>query len=200
MPVILEVEHTTTYRYRNPVVFLPHRVAFHPRTAHDIKVLSASLEVSPHSKQHWMHDVFSNSLAVVEPLVPANELRFAARFTIEHHGVANEELPISPEAEYFPFSYTAERLAHLSTYLPLQYPDDAGECNDLTEIVAAVKVGAGVTAVATGLRARIWQHKYIDLYLLLEQSTNMNVLSVCIVRARATQPLRDPQIRCLCVL
>ena len=105
---------------------LPHRVAFLPRAAHDIRVLQSSLEVSPHSKQHWMHDVFSNSLAVVEPLQPADELRITARFCIEHHGVQNQELPIAAEAEYLPFNYSDERRSDLSNFLPLQYPEDAG--------------------------------------------------------------------------
>jgi Bacterial transglutaminase-like N-terminal region len=63
-PIVLEVEHITTYRYTQPVEFSTHRVAFHPRAAHDIRVLCATL---------------------VEPLVPAHELRFTARFAIEHH-------------------------------------------------------------------------------------------------------------------
>jgi transglutaminase-like putative cysteine protease len=62
MSVILEVEHVTTYRYAKPVEFGVHRVAFHPRAAHDIRVLYADLTVSPHSRQHWIHDVFSNSV------------------------------------------------------------------------------------------------------------------------------------------
>ncbi len=40
----------------------------------------------------------------------------------------------------------------------LQYPNDAGECNDpktMSDIIAAVKVGAGVTAVATDLMALV---------------------------------------------
>jgi transglutaminase-like putative cysteine protease len=125
MSTVLQVEHTTVYHYARPVTFSSNRVAFLPRAAHDLKVLTADLEVSPHSRQHWMHDVFSNSLAVVEPLVPADELRFVARFTIEHLGVKNHELPVTPEAELYPFKYSAERLIDLSTFLPLQYPDDA---------------------------------------------------------------------------
>lgn len=123
-PIVLAVEHTTTYRYARPVTFLPHRVAFHPRAAHDIRVLSASLEVSPHSRQHWIHDVFSNSLTIVEPLVPADELRFVARFTIEHHGQSHERLPVAPEAEHYPFQYTPERQLDLAGLLAPQYPED----------------------------------------------------------------------------
>jgi glycine dehydrogenase len=37
----------------------------------------------------------------------------------------------------------------------LQYPNDRGECNDLTDTIAAVKVSGGVTAVATDLMALV---------------------------------------------
>ena len=124
MSVFLEVEHVTTYRYNKPVEFSPHRVMFRPRAAHDIRVLSATLEASPHSKQHWVQDVFSNSVAVVEPRVPADVLELRARFVIEHFGTKNLELPIDPEAENYPFQYADEDRMDLATFLPPQYPDD----------------------------------------------------------------------------
>ena len=130
MSVFIEVEHLTTYRYAKPVTFSPHKVMFRPRAAHDIRVLRASLEVSPLSRQHWVHDVFSNSVAVVELLEPADELRFAARFTIEHFGEHNLELPVDPEARDYPFEYSADDRLDLAPYLPLQYPDDAGVVSD----------------------------------------------------------------------
>jgi transglutaminase-like putative cysteine protease len=125
LPIILDVEHVTTYRYVRAVEFSAHRVAFHPRAAHDMRVLHAELEVTPYSRQHWIHDVFSNSVAVVEPLVPADELRFTARFAVEHHGLKNHELPIAPEAKLYPFEYSADDRDDLSSFLRPQYPDDA---------------------------------------------------------------------------
>ncbi|WP_109483721.1 transglutaminase family protein [Paraburkholderia sp. C35] len=124
MSVFLEVEHITTYRYNKPVEFSPHRVMFRPRAAHDIRVLSATLEASPHSTQYWLQDVFSNSVAVVEPRVPADVLTLHARFVIEHFGVKNLELPLAPEAENYPFQYSLEDRLDLSPFLPPQYPDD----------------------------------------------------------------------------
>ncbi len=126
MSVILEVEHVTTYRYAKPVEFGPHRVAFHPRAAHDIRVLYADLTVEPHCRQRWIHDVFSNSIAIVEPLVPADTLTLSARFAIEHLGVKNHELPVDKDVKLYPFKYTEDDLNNLSGYLPLQYPGDAG--------------------------------------------------------------------------
>ena len=125
MSVFIEVEHITTYRYAQPVKFCPHKVMFRPRAAHDIRVLRASLEVSPLARQHWVHDVFSNSVAVVELLEPADELRFDASFTIEHFGEHNLDLPVDAEARDYPFEYTADDRIDLASFLPLQYPDDA---------------------------------------------------------------------------
>ena len=125
MSVFLEVEHVTTYRYRTPVEFAAHRVMFRPRAGHDIRVLSATLEVSPHSKQYWIQDVFSNSVAVVTPQVPADVLELHARFVIEHFGVKNLELPVAAEAECFPFQYADEDRVDLANFLPQQYPEDA---------------------------------------------------------------------------
>jgi transglutaminase-like putative cysteine protease len=130
MSVFLEVEHLTTYRYAKPVEFSPHKIMFQPRAAHDIRVLRAGLEVSPLSRQHWVHDVFSNSVAVVELLEPAAELRFAAHFTIEHFGVKNLELPVAPEARDYPFEYGPDYQIDLAPFLALQYPDDAGLVRD----------------------------------------------------------------------
>ena len=166
MSVLLEVEHVTTYRYARPVEFSAHRVLFHPRTAHDIRVLSTELEVSPASRQRWIHDVFSNSVAIVEPLVPAAELRFTVRFTIEHHGTPNHELPVAPEAELYPFEYNADDRNDLSGFIPAQYPDDAAAVRDwvaqflprqgrirtrdvLTNINEGIRNGFGYAARAT---------------------------------------------------
>src|SRR5262245_9596382 len=124
MSVFLEVEHVTTYRYYKPVEFSPHRVMFRPRAAHDIRVLSATLEVAPHSKQYWVQDVFSNSVAVVEPRVPADMLELRARFVIEHFGTKNLELPVAAGAENYPFQYADEDRLDLANFLPPQYPDD----------------------------------------------------------------------------
>jgi transglutaminase-like putative cysteine protease len=142
MSILLEVEHVTTYRYTRPVTFSPHRVVFRPRAAHDIRIVNASLEVSPHSRQYWIHDVFSNSVAIVEPLIPADELRLTARFTIEHHGVQNLEIPIADEAKFYPFQYSAEDQLDLANFLPQQYPDDAAA---LREWVAPFLPQRGLT-------------------------------------------------------
>lgn len=84
-PLVLAVEYTTAYRYARAVNFLPHRVAFHPQSEQDIRVRSASLEVSPHNRQRWINDIFSNSLTTVEPLLPGDRF-FKRAFSVPMAG------------------------------------------------------------------------------------------------------------------
>lgn len=126
MSVILEVEHTTIYRYNNPVRFGEHRMMFRPRTSHDIRVLECTLDVTPDADVRWVHDVFSNSVTYVNIPEPANELKFVVRFTIEHMGVRNAELPLSAWAEVYPFEYAADERYDLRTFIEPVYPDPTG--------------------------------------------------------------------------
>jgi hypothetical protein len=43
----LTVDHKTTYRYLNPVSFGDHRMMFRPRDSHDLRLLDATLSISP---------------------------------------------------------------------------------------------------------------------------------------------------------
>lgn len=126
MAVLLQVVHTTVYRYHNPVVLGEHRLMFRPRSSHDIRVLDVLLDVSPRPRVRWIHDVFSNSVTLLEFDEPATELRVDCRFTIEHFGVGNLELPIAPHAREYPFDYPVDERIDLQPYIEPRYPDPDG--------------------------------------------------------------------------
>ena len=54
MSVILQVEHTTIYRYARPVAFGEHRIMFRPRSGYEVQVLDLSLDVSPDADVRWV--------------------------------------------------------------------------------------------------------------------------------------------------
>lgn len=126
MSVILEIEHTTLYRYRNPVSFGEHRMMFRPRSSHDIRVIDCTLDVSPDAEIHWVHDVFSNSVTHVRIPGQATELKFVARVTVEHLGLRNIELPLATSAEVYPFEYAASERHDLRNFIEPGYPDPEG--------------------------------------------------------------------------
>ena len=127
MTVHYEIVHTTTYNYRQPVTFGEHRVMFRPRESHDLRVLATDLQVVPDSQIRLIQDPHSNSVALVQPNVASDKLEIICSFTIEHAHTNNEELPISPSAEWFPFAYSVQERFDLEQYLRPHYDDPKGE-------------------------------------------------------------------------
>jgi transglutaminase-like putative cysteine protease len=99
---------------------------FRPRDSHDLRLLDASLLISPEARVRWMHDVFSNSIGIAEFDEAAEELRFESRITIEHFGLDQPEFPIRRFARTYPFSYPADQIPDLGRTIERHYadPDD----------------------------------------------------------------------------
>ncbi len=127
MPITYDITHTTTYRYAQPVTFGEHRVMFRPRDSHDLRVLATDLDVSPESTVRMIQDPHSNSVALVQPLKRATELKIVCSFTIEHAHTNNLELPLSPTAEFFPFAYSVDERFDLEQYLRPHHDDPDGK-------------------------------------------------------------------------
>lgn len=126
MSVQYEIVHTTIYHYQQPVSFGEHRVMFRPRDSHDLRVLATDLDVSPESMVRMIQDPHSNSVALVQPLESATELKIVCSFTIEHAHTNNLELPLAPSAEVFPFAYSVEERFDLEHYLRPHHDDPGG--------------------------------------------------------------------------
>jgi transglutaminase-like putative cysteine protease len=127
MPIRYDIVHTTVYRYAQPVTFGEHRVMFRPRDSHDLRVLATDLDVSPESDVRLIQDPMSNSVALVQPTVPAETLQIVCSFTIEHAHSMNLELPLARSAELYPFSYTLDERLDLEHYLRPNHDDPDGE-------------------------------------------------------------------------
>ena len=127
MPIRYDIVHTTVYRYNKPVTFGEHRVMFRPRDSHDLRVLATDLQVNIESIVRMIQDPHSNSVALVQPIVPATELKIVASFTIEHAHSNDLELQLSPSAELFPFGYSVEERFDLEHYLRPHHDDPQGQ-------------------------------------------------------------------------
>ncbi len=126
MSVILQVEHTTVYRYARPVAFGEHRVMFRPRSGYEVQVLDLSLDVSPAADIRWVQDVFSNAVTLITPHSPSDHLSIVVRFRIEHFGASSIESPLAPHAEIYPFAYSGEERIDLGGFLVPQHGDPDG--------------------------------------------------------------------------
>ncbi|MEX0923508.1 MAG: transglutaminase family protein [Rhodovibrionaceae bacterium] len=119
----LAVRHETVYRYARPVSFGEHRLMFRPRDSHDLRLVDTALTISPRAKVRWLHDVFSNSIAMASFKDPAEELRFESNIVIDHYGLSEPEFSIEPYARTYPFTYPAEESPDLARSIERDDPD-----------------------------------------------------------------------------
>ena len=127
MSVFFDITHTTHYRYAQPVALGKHRVLFRPRDSHDLRVLATDMTVTPTPVDiRLIQDVYSNSVALVQPQSPADELKVVCSFSVEHTGTRALDFPLSPRAQQFPFDYNDEERLVLAPYLGPYYDDPDG--------------------------------------------------------------------------
>src|ERR1700741_727772 len=104
---LLTVRHATPYRYARPVTFGQHRLMLRPRDSHDMRLVDAELSLSPPGTVRWMHDVFGNSVALVDFQVSAAMLQIVSTMKIERYGLDGPVYPTATEAEFYPFIYSS---------------------------------------------------------------------------------------------
>ncbi|MCK0209171.1 transglutaminase family protein [Starkeya koreensis] len=123
----LTVRHVTRYNYANPVVFQPHRLMLRPRDSHDLRMVNASLVLSPHANVRWVHDVFGNSVAFVDFIEPSNELTIESVLAIERYGAGGLVFELDESAKSYPFVYSPDDRIDLGRMLDCHYPDPGNE-------------------------------------------------------------------------
>jgi transglutaminase-like putative cysteine protease len=120
---VLNVRHTTVYRYSRPVALGDHRLMLRPRDSHDLRLIKTNLTFSPLASVRWMHDVFGNSVAIALFSEPAAELRIESSLVLETYAAERPPFQITPDASRYPFIYSADDRIDLGRMLERQYPD-----------------------------------------------------------------------------
>jgi len=120
---VLNVRHTTIYRYARAVALGDHRLMLRPRDSHDLRLIKTNLAFSPPASVRWLHDVFGNSVAIASFAEPAAELRIESSLTLETYAVERPPFQITPDASRYPFVYSADDRIDLGRMLERQYPD-----------------------------------------------------------------------------
>ncbi len=124
---LLTINHKTEYRYAYKVAFGEHRIMLRPRDGHDLRVLSATLDITPKPETlRTIHDVFGNSVTIATFGERADRLIFNSVVTVEHNPV--NDLVLSPDDEgyFYPFRYDDDELPDLMESITPQYADPEG--------------------------------------------------------------------------
>lgn len=98
---------------------------FRPRESHDLRLRSSVLDITPQPKSiRWVHDVFDNSIAVVNFDQQTSVLTFETTVTLEHFETKLPEFPLEEHAAHYPFQYSKDDRAQLDHALAHHYPTD----------------------------------------------------------------------------
>ena len=124
--VTLGVHHTTTYRYREPVVLLSHRLMLRPREGRDLRLLSSGLTITPIARVTWAHDVFGNAVATATFDGLADHLVIDGTAELQLDAAAWPVFPIAASAASYPFRYSDDDWTDLGALGIQQYPDPSG--------------------------------------------------------------------------
>lgn len=157
MAIRYDITHTTVYRYKKPVRFGLHRVMFRPRDSHDLRVLATDLHVSPEAHVRMIQDPNSNSIALVQPMGEATELRIVCSFTIEHVAEPPDLLTLEPMAEFLPFAYSVQDRLDLEHYLRPHHDDPEGTLIRWAHQFLHIDKPNGTLEVLTRMNAHIGQ-------------------------------------------
>jgi transglutaminase-like putative cysteine protease len=125
---ILKVHHRTTYRYSRPVGLGEHRWLFRPRDSQEQRLILAERTITPEPFDvTWIHDVFSNQIALVTFDMPAGELTFESAISLEHTPQTGPHFRTDDTARTWPFEYDQDTQVDIEPYRHIHYPDPAVE-------------------------------------------------------------------------
>lgn len=122
--MLVSISHVTVYRYSELVQLGTHRLIIRPLEGHDVQIRSSSLRITPAHSIRWLHDVFGNSIALVDFNELANELRVESAVTVEQYNTNPFNFVLERYATELPFQYQEEERFDVASCLQCQFPGD----------------------------------------------------------------------------
>lgn len=122
----LRIRHRTTYRYRKPVSFGPHRLMLRPRESRELRLIANHVTVNPAATMTWAQDVFGNSVAMARIRAMAETLVIDSATELELAAAAWPVFDIAATAISYPFQYSDDEWIDLGALARQQYPDSTG--------------------------------------------------------------------------
>jgi transglutaminase-like putative cysteine protease len=123
---IIKIQHTTTYRFNEPVTLLPHRLMLRPRESRDLRLISSRITVTPDAILSWAHDVFGNAVATATFSTMASHLVITSFAELELGGEPWPVFDIAVSAMSYPFQYADHEWTDLGALAMPQVADPDG--------------------------------------------------------------------------
>jgi transglutaminase-like putative cysteine protease len=119
----IRIQHTTTYRFSEPVHFSPHRLMLRPRESRELRLMSHILTIEPDAVTTWAHDVSGNAIASATFVKMASTLVIDSVVDILLNAVEWPVFDIAASAISYPIHYSENEETDLGALAIAQYPD-----------------------------------------------------------------------------
>jgi YD repeat-containing protein len=122
----LSIRHETIYDYERPVSFSMHRMLLRPRDSHAIRVVDATLTVSPPGDVRWQYDALGNSVCCFTPRGEAPRLSIVSELLIERFPAILSDPKVEDPQTATPIVYAPADRDVLGPFIRPETRDDDG--------------------------------------------------------------------------
>lgn len=178
------ITHETRYNFTQPVELHAHRAMLRPRDGHHLRVVSATIALSPNAPVIWSFDVFGNSICTIAFTGVAQELAVTSTLELERFPSAPENMVIDGRKAVYPVQYSPEDRRDLATLLLM---DDEHGAADLESWLDARGLKQGDDALQ--LARNLMQGVYTGF--IYEARYDQGTLSPMDLLARGSGTCRD---------
>lgn len=120
----LRIRHETLYTYDNAVGFGPQRLLLRPRDSHAIRLVEASLEMSPSGQTRWVYDALGNCVCWFSPLRDSTEMRIVSNLVIDRFPTPLAPMPVDDPHTATPIVYAPVDRVVLESFIRPDTDDD----------------------------------------------------------------------------
>lgn len=129
----VKVRHRTTYRYRTPVRFGPHRLLLRPKESRVLHLHSHELVILPEASVAWAHDVAGNAVATATFAEPADSLMIDSTAELTLNAEQWPVFDIAATASTYPFLLGDADMTDLGALRLQAYLDTEGRLREWAE-------------------------------------------------------------------
>ncbi|MES1200593.1 MAG: transglutaminase family protein [Pseudomonadota bacterium] len=117
----LRIRHETRYTFETATAFGPWRLMMRPVDTHALRVVEASLELSPPGETRWALDVYGNSVCHYQPGGVASELRVVNHLVVDRFPAP---LPLNDPQSLTPIMYAEKDRVVLEPFMNATFEAD----------------------------------------------------------------------------